>query len=200
MDDLKDYTLTMADDPELLAVVAESIDAEHPDLAGADIALLFKHGAKAEWWGRARPANEELWLLSGGGRDIIVTLNFDLWAKSQLSPAGRRCLVDYVLSQVARKVDGKAGQERPEKGAKDRELFEPCKYPLGFDPAIIARNPKGYLELDELCKVREAMENPDQYLLNYGGGPTGSEQGADDLAGDDDGGADVVDIRRAARS
>jgi len=148
----------------LLDLADEVIRENHPDLADARLEWLVRSGKDKSWYGMARRATEESWILTSGV-DLSVQVNGLLWGSRLLTTAGRKFLLDFLLSRFAKKTEGKthmevAGRDEP------RQLYRVEKQDLVSLAGLIARHPTGYRELAELAAVHKAMTEPEQYLLD----------------------------------
>jgi len=159
----------------LLDLARGVIREHHPDLDGAEIAYLLRSGKDKGWWGMARRASEESWLLSGGV-DLSVQVNGLLWGSHLLTTAGRKFLLDFLLSRFAKKTAGKTHMEVAD--GEERQIYTVERQDLLGLAALIARHPQGHAELAEVAAIRKAIEQPAQYLLDL--------QAAEDLEDDKD--------------
>jgi hypothetical protein len=160
MDAEKAATLEVADDVKLVKTVKKLIKEHHQGLADASIALLWALDRSETQWGAMKVASEELWWLSK--YDLVLQVNLTLW--SGLSDPGCIGLVDHLLSQVERKTGGKTEQST---SRGTRLLYQSDSPSLAIHPQVLARNPQFVRELSQLEDLRRALEEPDQFLLDF---------------------------------
>lgn len=193
-DNVRPATLEPIDASDVHALAGELIAANHPTLTAARIRWFWALNKPAKWWGRPKVCTEVEWWLAKGSddeADLIIQINSSLW--QNLGPAGRRFLVDLLLSALKRKEGGKTIMETKD---GDRTLYEKITHTLGVDPEVLARHPAGFAEIKELKELDRAMHDGAQFLLDLqaireavGGG---EGDGDDDGDGEDEDGDDGV--------
>lgn len=160
MDGVKDPTLAPADgDKWLQKELRKLVMADYQTLASATIQVFWAETTKPmTWWGNAKVATEELWLLAGV--DIVIQINHALW--EALDPDGQKGLLAHFLWQVQAKA-GTTTIQRHDKG--DRQLYSARTSTMKVAPEVLARHPKLVSQLEELRDFREAIDDPKQFLL-----------------------------------
>lgn len=176
MSDPKPASLQPVDEADVLALLRAVMGDHHPELADASIRLFWLMNKPLTVWGQTRVCTEMMWWLSGAldGADVVITLNSSLWGN--LQAAGRRFVLDHRLSQVRPK---EGGAEEMDTTAGVRRLYQIVRHDLGVSPTVIARNPDGFAQIAEMAKLRDAIRDPQQFLLDLK---------ATKAAGDDDDG------------
>jgi hypothetical protein len=160
MSESKESSLEPIVDKGVIDVVKSVVKAHHPNLAGATIEMFWQRAKPLNAWGKINTATEILWWLSAA--DIVLQINRALW--DSMKAEGRRGLIDHFLSQVAAKSGGTTTMQT-QKG--ERQLYEELRPSLSVHPHVIARNPGLLAEIGELRKLRQAIEEPEQFILEF---------------------------------
>ncbi len=171
-DQVKAATLEPVHDSELLQLVSQLIDSTHSTLADAKVRVLWAIDKPLTFWGRAKVATEETWWLSRGdeeGTDIVLHVNKTLW--NRLMAPGRRFILDHFLDQVRLKESGQVEMETAE---GTRLLYQRAEGTLKINPVVLARNPEGIREIDELERLWTALAEPTQFAIKFA--PKGEEE------------------------
>ncbi len=174
MDEVKAATLEPCADSEVLETSRRLIGEHHTTLVDAKIVYLWSIGKSLKKWGQVRVCTEATWWLTGGlegdGVDIEIQVNKSLWQK--LTEYGRTFVLDHFHSLVLKKTSGMTEMETVE---GMRTLYTADKPSLSVHAAVLARNPDGLKEIEEVEKLWKALSEPAQFLLDLK-----AEEGEDD--------------------
>ena len=160
-DGVKDATLVPADDDKFLQrELKRLVMSDYQTLRAATIQVFWAEQTKPlTWWGNAKVATEELWLLASV--DIVIQINRELW--KALDPAGQKGLLAHFMWQVQAKA-GTTTLQRHDKG--DRTLYSARTSTMKVAPEVLAKHPDLVAQLEELREFQQAIHDPKQFLLD----------------------------------
>lgn len=144
-------------------LVGAVIGQAHEGLTDAKIGWFWALDRALDWWGSTQLATEMIWWLTRV--DVLIQINTQLWER--LDEEARRGLVDHLLSFVQPKQGGKT-EMHTAKGT--RTLFEKLQPSLSVFPQVLARNPAFVAQIAELRRLQQAIEEPDQFLIDFAAG------------------------------
>lgn len=120
-------------------LMEEIVEAHHPHLRDAKIAIAWRHGKKADsdgriWLGQAKKGSDLDRALHGF--DFVLLLNHEAW-NANLSEAQMRALLDHELCHCAVVVDTNGEPKVDEKG---RTVYRLRKHDIEEFRDVVARH------------------------------------------------------------